>query len=213
MQQELELEVHKRFQFWFCSRFVTTVKIECAKLRAPRALVPYVPRFPHALVPHMLSCSTCLVFSWLTCFVPHVLCALHALVAYVLSCFMCLVPYVLSYPACLVPYVHCFSCAIVPHIPCALRTLVPHMPRAPMVLLSPHASCLTCLVPYVSSCFMSLFSLRTFSASYYRYSINFICSINLMFINLLCSWVSCLTVLFFHSLPTFDFSGNLLKLY
>ena len=161
----------------------------------------------------MLSCSTCLVFSWLTCFVPHVLCALHALVAYVLSCFMCLVPYVLSYPACLVPYVHCFSCAIVPHIPCALRTLVPHMPRAPMVLLSPHASCLTCLVPYVSSCFMSLFSLRTFSASYYRYSINFICSINLMFINLLCFWVSCLTLLFFHTLPTFDFSGNLLKLY
>ena len=103
---------------------------ESAKLRALRALAPYVLS---CLVPYVLSCLTCLV-------------------PYVLSCLTCLVPYMLSCLTCLVPYVPRASRASCPTCSCALRALCPRCSRAS------RASYLMCLLPYVPRAKLALVS-------------------------------------------------------
>ena len=80
---------------------------ESAKLRALRAVVPYMPRVLHALVPHMSRALRALVP-----LVPYVLRALllhlpRALRALVPQCF---VPCVFSCSTCLVPCASRASC-------------------------------------------------------------------------------------------------------
>ena len=115
------------------------IKYESAKLRALRALVPYVRCAPRALVPDVPRALRALV--------PHVPRALRALVTQVFRTLHVLVPHVLSYP-------HFFS-----HIPCS-RTLTFNFKifvRVSwyfMILLnyvSYVLSCPLCLVPYVLS--------------------------------------------------------------
>ena len=125
--------------------FKQSEKSESAKLRATRALVPYVSR---------VSCAL-----WLTCS-----CALRAFLfhvprAYVFSCLTCSRALRASCPAC--SRVSCSSCQA---CPCAWRAscltcLVPYM------LL-----CLTCVVSYVLFYFICLmycvFSSCSFLVSY-----------------------------------------------
>ena len=85
-------------------------------------------------------------------------------------CTTCLVHYMLLCPTYLVPCVPSILRAILRHLTCFLRSLlfyttlplyalVHHVPLALCVAVSPHASCLTCLVSYVPLYFMELFCL------------------------------------------------------
>ena len=79
------------------------------------------------------------------CLVLYVLSPPTCLVAQLISCPTCLVSYVLSCPACLVSYV---LLCLTFFVPCVLLCLMPCVFSC---------SYLTCLVPYVPSCFISPF--------------------------------------------------------
>ena len=119
-----------------------------AKLYVPLALVSLVPRALRVLALYMPRAILDFVRQVLWC--PHSL----------MSC---------AFPA-LVLYVTCILRAILRHLTCFLRSLlfyttlplyalVHHVPLALCVGVSPHASCLTCLVSYVPLYFMELFCL------------------------------------------------------
>ena len=124
------------------------VYLESAKLRALRALVPYVPRALRAPVPYVPRALRALV--------PHVPRALRALMPHVSRA--------LRAP------VSCTSRALVPYVPRALRALVHHVPYAPFAL---RVLCQTCsrvsrvlgaLVPHVSCALLVLGLARTLRA-------------------------------------------------
>ena len=125
------MSVYSSFSFIYIVDFC-----ESTKLRGLRALLPYVPRALHALVSCVLcalrtSCPTCLVSSVLSC--PACSRALRA------SCHTYSRTSRTSFPTySLASHVSCPTCF------CASRTFV-----------------LTYLMPYVASCFISLFSAQT----------------------------------------------------
>ena len=123
-----------------------------------------LPNYVH----NVLSCPTCLVPECsraLRVLVPQVVRALRALVANVPRVLHALVLHVSRILRALIPYVPHFLRALVFHglLPCALLRLTC---LVSCVFFCPHASCLTCLVSYMPSCFTSSFSLHFLSALY-----------------------------------------------
>ena len=140
--------------------FTILVKIEPAKLRALRALDPYVPHALRILVPYVSLTLRVLVPQ-----VPHVPRTLRALVPHVISA------------------LHTYE----PHVLRALHALVSHVPRGSYTLCSPCSHYSRAFVPYVfrvfrvSICqyhlFYSCFPMLQVTFSYLFLTREFLCKI------------------------------------
>ena len=134
--------------------------LESAKLRALRALVPYVPRALRAPMPYVPRALRALV--------PHVPRALRALVPHVPRASRALVPYVPRALRALVPYMlsclTCLRCSCTSHVLCLAcsragsNSTCSFAPR-PSLASGVSSECISCLLafmPLVSCAFVAL---------------------------------------------------------